>query len=185
MSRAADGTLLLADGQLGIHESTDEGNTWTLILKPHTSANDDSWHVWTAIRVSVVQADSKDKYTSIWTLEMNSEEMKRLCIYVHGSDGSWTREEVSMFNTNDTFIDLSLRSRLVFDGESHVLLNDWKNNAIHVFSSTGVHLYELLSSSEIASPWAMAIDTTHQLLYVGVLWGKVLVFKLSKNSQHQ
>ncbi len=53
LSTARDGTLLLADRESGVYQSSDDGVTWKLLFTPdlHPDIPDQTWHVWNAIKV--------------------------------------------------------------------------------------------------------------------------------------
>ena len=65
---------------------------------------------------------------------------------------------------------ISNRSRLVFDGEQTVLLNDFNNSAIHVLSLAGEHYRGVLALSPehgFYKPSSLALNAAKRILYVG------------------
>ena len=97
-------------------------------------------------------------------------------------DSHLFRKPVSLFSTDDTTIDLS-RSKLSYDGNNYIFLNDYNNKTIYVLSVNGQYYCQLLSPEDIDDrhPMASMVETKHQQIFVELKPMFVQVFKLTYN----
>ena len=90
-----------------------------------------------------------------------------------------TWREVTVPKTDHQQIDLTF-SKLSYDGETSIFLNDWKNKAVHVLSIDGQCQSQLLSLYHLElEPSDMAVGKNLDLLYVGQNYGVAKAFKLT------
>ena len=166
LSVSNDDIIYLTGGNAGVYQSTDDGFSWSLVLK-----GVDYQHF---SQVNKVTTDHSDDF---WTLKYNS-------LYMYSKDRRHsgdmvTSRYVNVFKTNDKNMNFSLSS-LSYDGNTNFFLSDLRDKAIHVLSVTGQYRCQLMSSHRITStPLKLAVDRERQLLYVGQKNGVVAVFKLT------
>ena len=173
LSVSNDDIIYLADSQTGVYQSTDDGVSWSLVFK-----STDGWHCEQVIKVTTDHSDD------FWTLEQKSNNFMNYHLHVYSvdrrrSDGKVTRRDINVTTTDGKHIDLS-NSRLSYDGNMNIFLNDCDNKAVHVLSVNGQYYCQLLSSHHIENElFRLAVDKERQLLYVGQARGVVGVFKLT------
>ena len=173
LSVSTDNIIYLADSLTGVYQSTDGLVKWTLVFKPI-----DGWHCNQVIKVN------RDDSDDFWTLESNDAKHWHLrvhCIDRGRSNGNATWRNINVSTTDNNQIGPLLSgSSLSYDGNMNILLSDYDNKAVHVFSVNGQHHCQLLSSNHINTlPHRLAVDKERQLLYVGQVLGIVEVFKLT------
>ena len=165
-SVSIDNIIYLADLQKGVYQSTDDGISWNFIVN-----SIDGWNCLQAIKVTA------DRCDYLWTLERMNE-IYRLRVYDRDkkrSDGNFTQRNVKVITTN--YIDL-INSRLSYDKNANIFLNDISNKAIHAFLANGSYYCQLLFPRYINSPpWGLAVSIENQILFVGQDDG-IGVFKL-------
>ena len=171
LSVSSDNIIYLADYMTGVYQSTDDGVSWSLVFKPT-----DGWHCKQVIKVTTDHSDD------FWTLENSDNDNYHLRVYSENrrrSDGNVTWRDINVTTTDGKNINLS-NSRLSYDGNMNIFLNDLHNKAVHVLSVNGQYHCQLLSSHHIKNkPYRLAVDKERQLLYVGQDTGVVGVFKLT------
>ena len=169
LSMSNDNVIYLADYNVGVYQSTDDGVTWTEVFKSIFG-----WNCWQAIKVKQNNIDE------FWTPEYNGK-TRRMCVYTvdkrrPGNDTVW--REINLPIVDGRYIDLSYGS-LVFDGKSTVFLSTANNKSVYLFSVSGDYLYQLLSQHNFKrAPRKLTLDTQNQLLYVGQRESVIDVFKL-------
>ena len=172
LSVSSDDIIYLADWETGVYQSTDDGVSWSLVFK-----STDGWHCEQVIKVTTDHSDD------FWTLEKSDNNNYHLRVYSvdrRSSDDNVTWRDINVTATDGKHIDLSVYSRLSYDGNMNIFLNDYRNKAIHVLSVNGQYHCQLLSSHYIKNiPYRLAVDKERQLLYVGQYKGVVEVFKLT------
>ena len=170
LSVSHDDIIYLADIKTGVHQSTNDGFSWSFVFK---STN--GWSCWQVIKVTT---DHKDDF---WVLGYRSDDNHQLRVYSvdnRRSDGNVTWKHINVPTTDDKYIRL-LHSRLSYDGNMNIFLSDRHNAAVHVLSVNGQYHRQLLSSHHFQSePIRLAIDKQLKLLYVGQWNNEVGVFKL-------
>ena len=171
LSVSNDVIIYLADYETGVFQSTNDGVSWSLVFK-----STDGWHCWQVIKVT------NDHSDDFWTLEHSDNNNWHLRVYSvdrRRSDGNVTWRDINVTTTDGKHIVLS-NSRLSYDGNMNIFLNDYNNTAVHVLSVNGQYHCQLLSSNHFMSkPLRLAVDKERQLLYVGQHKGVVGVFKLT------
>ena len=148
-------SILLADNEDGVFQSTDDGITWSHVFQiPDNTAG---WQCW-----QVMRADTKEIADNYWVLEKNKA-LFRLRIYtskkLKASDVD-VNNYVNLLNTN-----------MAFDGKSAVLLCDYNKSAVHIFSANGEHQRQLIADNNdglIENPWRLYIDRNKKLFYIGM-----------------
>ena len=171
LSVSSDKIIYLADWETGVYQSTDDGVSWSLVFKPT-----DGWHCRQVIKVTTDHSDD------FWTLEYSDNNNNHLRVYSvdrRRFDDNVTWRDIDVPTTDGKHIHLS-NSRLSYDGNMNIFLNDCYNKAVHVLSVNGQYHCQLLSSHYIKNKSSrLAVDKERQLLYVGQ-WGSVVgVFKLT------
>ena len=166
LSVSNDNVIYLTDYEAGIYQSTDDGITWKLMFKPTGGGNR-----WQTVKVINEQSDD------FWTLEEDDNNCRLRIYNVNRSpcDGPSAWKDVNLPKINDKNIDL-FNSKLAYDGNGNIFLNDYDNKAIHVLSINGQYHRQLVTSHYIDCPYNLAVD--RGLLYVVQLGGKLKVFKL-------
>ena len=166
-----DDIIYLADEMTGVYQSIDDGVSWSLVFK-----STDGWHCYHVIKVTTNHSDD------FWTLEESDNNNWHLRVYSvdrKGSDGNVTWRDINVPTTDGKHINLS-GSRLSYDGNMNIFLNDYDNKAVHVLSVNGQYHRQLLSSYHIKNhPCMLAVDKERQLLYVGQAEAVVGVFELT------
>ena len=159
LSVSNDDIIYLADLETGVHQSTDDGVSWSLVFK-----SSDGWSCGQVIKVTT------DHCNEFWTLEGSDNGNLHLRVYSvdrRHSDVKVTWRDINVPTTDGKHIDLSY-SRLSYDGNMNIFFNDNQNKAVHVLSVNGQYHCQLLSSHHIKNtPYRLAVDKERQLLYVG------------------
>ena len=172
LSVSNDDIIYLSDSKTGVYQSTDDGVTWSLVFK-----STDEWHCYQVIKVTTDYSDDfwtlEQSYNNNWHLRVYSVDRRR-------SDGNVTWRDINVPTTDSKHINLSVSSRLSYNGNMNIFFNNWDNKAIHVLSVNGQYHCQLLSSHHFKNnPYRLAVDKERQLLYVGQMWSVVGVFKLT------
>ena len=171
LTTSNDDIIYLADYEIGVYQSTDDGVNWSLVFK-----STDGWHCEQMIKVTTDHSDD------FWTLEdsdnNNNYHLRVYSVDRRRSDGNVTWRDINVTTTDGKHINLSC-SRLSYDGNMNIFLNDYNNKVVHVLSVNGQYHCQLLSSHHIENePYRLAVDKKRQLLYVGQDKGVVEVFNL-------
>ena len=98
--------------------------------------------------------------------------------YDNSGNKQVTWRNIDINTSRNTRINL-FNSCLAFDDYDSVLLSDFNNNAVHVFSSKGHYQQQLLSYPAILKPSRIVINKEYRVLYVGQQRGEVKMFKLA------
>ena len=169
-----DGIIYLADREIGLYQSTDDGVNWSLVFK-----STDGWRFKQVIKVTTDHSDD------FWTLEKSNNYNWHLRVYSmdrRSADGNVTWRDINFPTTDGKHIDMS-RSRLVYDGNKNIFLNDIYNKAVHVLSVHGQYHCQLLSSNHLENqPCGLTADSKRQLLYIGQMKGVVGMFKITNEN---
>ena len=172
LSVSNDNIIYFADLKTGVYQSTDDGVSWSLVFK-----STDGWHCWQVIKVTTDHSDD------FWTLEYSNNNNWHLRVYRvdrRRSVDNVTWRDINVTTTDGKHIDLSYSSRLSYDGNMNIFLNDYLNKAVYVLSVNGQYHCQLLSSHHFKNePCRLAVDKERQLLYVGQDESVVGVFKLT------
>ena len=125
---------------------------------------------------------TKDHVDDFWTLEKKDDYDSRLSVYSiarKNFNEYAARRDVNISTTDGKLIGL-LDSRLSYDGEMSIFLNDCRNRAVHTFSVNGLYRCKLLSSDYIRTyRYSLAVNKRRHLLYIGKEKGIVHVFNLT------
>ncbi len=164
--------IYIADLEVGVYQSTDDGVSWALIFKPNIG-----WRCWQVIDVTI------DNMKDFWMLEGNAlageNRISVYSVYEKHTDGNVTRRNIGVPKTNGARIDLSY-SVLVYDGNMNIFLNDYENKAFHVLSVNYQYRSQLLSSHYLEiNPRRLTVDKRRHLLYV-VQEGSVTIVEVFK-----
>ena len=139
-----DDIIYLADSEIGAYQSNDDGITWNLVFK---SINE--WHCEQVIKVTT------DLSHDFWTLESRIHySYHHFQIHVYSAvkarfGSNVTCRDINVLITDGRQLDLSTYSRLSYDGNMHIFVSEFKNEAVHVFSVTGHYQYHLLSARHL------------------------------------
>ena len=172
LSVSKDDIIYLADLQTGVHQSTDDGVSWRNVFKP-----DDGWFCKQVVKVSIFQLDD------FWALETDCKNY-RLRIYSKPKNKNFNSNEnirwkdIKLSTTDDKAITLK-HSRLSYDSNNNVILNDRDSKSIYVFSKITQNHRQLLSPLEINKPFGICVDRELELLCIGDGSGRVQVFVLA------
>ena len=171
LSVSSDDIIYLADYRTGVYQSTDDGDSWSLVFK-----STDGWYCWQVIKVTTDHSDD------FWTLERSDNKDWHLRVYSvdrRCSDDKVTWRDINVITTDGKHINLYYCS-LSYDGNMNIFLSDWYNKAVHVLSVNGQYHCQLLSSHHFKNkPCRLAVNKERQLLYEGQREGVVGVFKLT------
>lgn len=162
LSMPRENVIYLADYHRGVLQSIDNGKTWSDVFKwwSNTSGNCSQ----------LVVVPSTDINTdNLWTLEKSVNGNWQLRVYEvnhqHGPDYPiWWEVKLPVPPATD----LS-NSWLTYDGHSSILMTDYINRAVHVWSVSGLYERQLLSPQDFDDgnkPRCLAVDSKRQLLYV-------------------
>ena len=160
-------SIYIADHNIGIFQSIDEGITWDHFFKQN-----DAWIIYQAFRTT----------NYLWTWQMLQGREARLCVYIWDDQlnfdnimPSQTINNVS--GSND--ITFHPGSLLVIDN-INILYSDKSQSNLNLFSASGHYQRKLLILKHVKNEsWSLAIDKEGLLLYVGQTNGVVEVFKLN------
>lgn len=182
-SLSIDGFIYLTDEPTGLYQSADGGVSWSRVF----NLTDE----WQPLRVVKVTTGNVDNF---WTLERSLEKNKsvdeldtneikhHLRVYSverTGSDVTIKIRDVNLTTLTVHKVDLSLSS-LTYDGYMNIFLSDFHYKAVYVLSVNGLNNCQLLSSHQIKhKPYALAVDSKSQLLYVGQKDSIIDVYKLT------
>jgi len=172
LSVSTDDVIYLADLKSGVHQSTDDGVTWSHVFK-----SPDGWGCYQVIKVST------GCHTDVWWIREIGELKTRLRVYTldrRRADDGLTWRDVTV----PSHVNLS-GSGLAYDGHQNIFTTDYKNKAVHVWSVSGQYDRQLLSPANFYLtniPCCLAVDTSrdgHVTLYVGQSGGVVGVWTLT------
>ena len=171
LSVSYDNKIYLADYVLGIYQSVDGGVSWNFFFRQH-----DDWRCWQVVKVTTSYGDS------FWTIETKKDDSNHheIKMYTRHLDGSSTHKNLNVAIIDKRFIDLTYSS-ILFDGEASVLLSEWENSAIYVYSSNGQYQSELklLLDYTKDKPLILSLERKRSL-FVGHNKGLVKVCKLAQ-----
>lgn len=184
---SADGVIALADWETGVYQSTDDGTTWTHVIK--SAAGKTAWHV---IRVPV-----DTHVVHWWVLEYDDNERfddaikRRLRVYTTDTRNKTDVDKVPCreveFPEHLSITDKD-GCRLVYDGQETIFMTLKSQRAVHTFSRvTGLYDRQLLSRKAFDSDnflISIAVenpdDDGHVTLYIGQCWrGEIRTFLLT------
>ena len=158
LSVSNDDVIYLADYEIGVYQSTDDGVSWSLVFKLTDG--------WNCLKVIKVPTNNSDYF---WTLDTKDKSSHRLCVYKTDKkriDGIVALRDVIVPTTDGKHIDLA-RSSLSYDDNMNIFLSDCDNTAVHIFSANGQYSCQLLSAHHIKNkPLMLAVDKELQLLFV-------------------
>ena len=167
-----DKIIYLADWEMGVYQSRDDGINWSHVFTPANQRH--------CVEVIKVLIDQREVF---WCLESDNETFHlRVYTVERKPDGTlnMTWKDISNRPTDSKHIYFSLNSSLSYDGDMNIFLSDFHNKAVHVFLINGQYRCQLLSSNHIASwTYKLALDRKNNLLYVGQSEGMVKVLKLA------
>ena len=173
-----DDIIYLADWDIGVLQSTDDGVNWTVVFKPKNSHLKFFTKNYNCRQVVKVPYDNSEDF---WTLGQCSSEcyLRIYSIDKKCSDASRvTWKDISLPLIDGKHINL-LYSKLSYDGDMNIFLTDHDNKSVHVLLANGQYHCQLLSSDHIKNhPYGLTLDRQRRLLYVGQGESVVNAFKL-------
>ena len=162
-----DGDILLAADK-SLYKSTDDGCTWKEIMK----SPDDNTQLYYVVQVTCPQAESVDTY---WVTETVNN-MWRLSEYQVDSNQKVTRRDIDTTNGRVTQY-----SRLAYDGEDNVMMSDFSNHAVHMYSVFEAQYKCQLAINYLNYPVGIAYDLEKDHLCVGLYnYNRIDAYKFSK-----
>ena len=153
--------LFLSDDNEGICWSTDNGLTWTLVIKMLGG-----WRCSRLTAVNCKRLPDDSSPIKLWSIECNrTSTLYRLRLY--SIDLQCRVKDVitmkDVIGENEGFINLEY-SCLAFDGLDSVFLTEFEKNIVHIFSTNGDYLGQFLSSADgIEKPIGLTVDN-HRLI---------------------
>ena len=172
--------LYLSDWKRGVFVSPDGGKIWHSLFEIS-----DGFKCTHMIKVATPKDNS-----AFWTIE-RKDKILRLRRYLpkrNGYELDWKEMDAQTIELPKPFgknIELE-HSKLLFDGDSRILLNDFHNSAIHVFLTNGVYECQLLGfKNGLKKPLRLALDKSLNLLYVGMQKGEVKVYEMSRQNDNE
>ena len=167
-------TIYLAT-QLGVLASLDNGYSWSIVFEAPDGAA-----IW---KVIIVNANYRE---DLWTLETKKEDSDKNAYYarVYSMDKISGRSTWKDINSiAGKHINFRLSS-LSYDGNTKIFLSSFDDKTVHALSVNEQCSCPILSPDQIKNnPSRLAVDNTHQLLYVGQDNGVVDVFNFTRESE--
>ena len=177
VSISSNQVIFIADKTNGVYSQVNKDNSvsWRKIFQPVGG-----WQCWQVIAVPKKhydgQADHGDHGDhcnyNYWTLEQKDGERHVRIYSVSHSDLDNEelryRDVLLPTTTLDDALHCNLAyCRLIYDGSDNIFLLSAESRCIYVWSLTGDYRYNLSIPIEINYPCGIAIDTEHNLLYIG------------------
>ena len=171
LNLSSDNVLYLTDWKRGVYESTNNGKTWCHLFKPEGNAK-----CWQVIKVETESGEAE-----YWTqIKLDENHYLRAYKLMKDDNGNQqvTWHAINLKISRKTRINL-YNSCLAFDGYNSVLVSEWENSAVHVFSTKGDYQLQLLSYPDLHEPTRIVVNKDDRLLYVGQQKGEVKLFALA------
>ncbi len=165
LSVSTDDVIYVTSRVSGVHQSTDDGVTWSHLLNSTRG-----WWCFYVIKVSTHNPAGDD----FWTLEENEDAHNhRLRVYTvnrKSADGGLTWRDVTL----PSHVHILTSSKLAHDGHMNIFLTDFSRRAVYVLRVNGQYDRELLSPSDFnidtGGPKCLAVDfkfDDHVIMYIG------------------
>ena len=173
LSVSYDNIIHLVDS-LGVYQSTDDGVSWSLVFNLPEEAS--CWH---AIKVNANY--SEDYWTfEEWT-DKSYKSNYRVRVYSVTKrlpDSSVKWKDVNFIAGKH--VDNRILNKLSFYDNKNIVLTNHENKTVNLLSVNDQYNCQLLSFNQINShPWITVADKKRSLLYIGLDYAIVSVFKLS------
>ena len=179
LSVSYDDIIFLVDWKAGIYQSTDDGDSWSLVFR----LNQGGLFIQFFKLRNSHQTDEEQVYhktNDFLALEI-SQPSFNLCIYnmdKGGHKGNVTWRTVNFNTTSGRQIDLRF-SHIFYDNYQYIFMTDYVYRMVHVLTTNGTYHSQFLSSAYIKNkPMKLIVDSANHLLFVGQEKGAVAVFKL-------
>ena len=175
LSHSSDGVIYLIDELDGVHQSSNDGISWSFIFKPIEN--------WFSQQVIKVTTDNSSE--NFWSMEKNCPNntycitsVRIYKVYKNKQEKNW--KDVSLLTPTGIYINLTpLDLGMHYDGVSSILLSEWSSRVIHVFSVTGQYHSQLLSTDRVVlCPYSIVADKEQNVIFVGQRY-LVTAFKLN------
>ena len=174
LSVSKDNFTYLVTLQKGIYQSADDGLSWSFLFKLNEK--------WLCIQFIKVINKYTDDFWMLETRENNKFKLNHFSVYSVIKKYSVSFKQCRNININTTLGRHAnfIQSRLSIDSNNNIFISDYSNNTVHLLSIGIQCRSQLLSSLSInGRPLSLAVDSTHNRLYVGKNGGLVDVFDLS------
>ena len=168
LSVSNEDIIYLADWETGVHQSADDGFSWSLVFK-----STDGWHCWHAIKITNDHYDSDD----FWTLERSTFGAH---LHVYSVDRRRSGDNMpwrDIFPIKDgKHVALNSQTIMSYDGNMNFFLGETFSSDVHVLSVNGQYHCQLESSSYMTG---LAVDKERQLMFMGHEVALVTAFQLT------
>lgn len=134
----------------------------------------------------MVQVHKEDGSDVFWALESHdgAYRLREYTLHDNGDDvirhpaSRITSQEINISPSPGVHIDLHY-AHLAYDGATCIFISDFNNSTVHLFSPSGDHVRQLLTSRDgLDGPRSLAVDKGQRLLCVGQRKGEVKIFLL-------
>ena len=170
LSVSDDNIIYLADMETGIHQSMDDGASWSNIFNPNDGRQS----------LKVFKLSGKNNSEEYWTLEADENFNRQLRVYSLNkghSKGNVTWMNI-VINTVPS-LQKNFSDFTVFHINGvNIILAGGENKAVHFFLMNGQYHCQLTSPVIENEPTAITVGNKNRLLVVGQHHGTLAVFKL-------
>ena len=165
-----DGIIYVAEIEVGVHQSADDGVSWNVGFNPV-----DGWYCAYFLKVVL------DNYEYFWTYEHLDDMRGRYRMYTVNRkqpDSNVIFKDINITTIEGKQTCIGGNCRLSFDGNMNILLSD-NNKTVFAWSLNGEHHFQLLPPDLMNDkPYILAVNKDRQLLYAGESYGIIKVFQL-------
>ena len=181
ISVANNNIIYLADLITGVHQSSDEGATWSLVFSP------------TEVNLTWIIRVISENYDDFWTLKEDRLDLTNIDMLGLYSAGNLTvrnvtRRKLRLTSTSGQYFDDLDQNFLSYDGGKHIFLMNPNMYEVHVFLVSGQYYCKLLflpiDFRYYNRLLLLTIDQYKRLLYVVFENKQVKVFKLIYNNKN-
>ena len=153
-----DNVIYISCGYKGVLQSTDDGGSWSVVLKEESN-----WSCWQAFKVTSENGEE------LWIKTVKNRTYHlRAYKMINGSpldENQWKNINANFSENNMNNI-LS-RSAITYDSNNNIIINAIRQKTIYVLSVIGKYGYQLLSSDHFKhKPNRIAVDRRSLLMYI-------------------
>ena len=181
ISNSNDDTIYVAGCLTEVYQSIDEGVSWSLVFQLNAIQRIFCFRI-----IKVTSGNTDDFWKIDSTFHSNDEYFLQVySIHKNHTASNVTVSNINVVTKDGTKVNL-FGGNLSYDGAENIFLSDPNNKtaAVHVISKSGQYRCQLLSSDHIKNrPYALAVDTTLRILYVGQTNSTISAYKLKYSTE--